>query len=224
MARSSQPLPYLLLIYGFLLAAASFWLLVAELSRTGVTMLPTTPELAAAAAQRQSQALWVARFGGVRGDLWSQSAYTYATLGWSKPAPPTSTLDAARHSATRAVTLKPVNPSVWLLFADIASRYQQGSPNPVESLKMSYYTGAHEDGLVSQRLAVASRLDVSADPELERLFRRELEFVLSYRPSLRPGILSAYAHASPQARQAIERTANDIDPSFAKTLTSSNGP
>jgi hypothetical protein len=224
MSRSSQPFSYIPLIYGFILIAVSFWLLFPEFSRRGITMLPATPEAAAALTQRRSQALWAARFGGLRGDLWSELAYTYATLEWPKSATPTSTLDAARHSATRALTLKPVNPGVWLLLADLAYRYQSSDPSPVESLKMSYYTGAHEDSLVPLRLAIASRLDVSSDPELERLFRRELEYVLSYRPSLRPAILSAYSQASPQARRAIESTTNDIDPSFAKTLPAAGKP
>jgi hypothetical protein len=224
MARSSQPLPYLLVLYGFFLVALSFWLVSAELSRTNVTTLPMSAESAAAAAQRNGQALTVARFGGLRGDLWSQLAFTYATLEWPKPAMPTSSLDAARHAATRAVTLKPVNPSVWLLFADLASRYPQDNPSPAESLKMSYYTGPHEDGLIPLRLAVSSRLDVAADPELERLFRRELEYVMSYRPNLKPAIVAAYVQASPQARRTIESTTNDIDPPFAKSLTSANKP
>ena len=213
---------YLLLIFGFFLATTSLWILGSELSGARITTLPTSPEVATVAAQRRVQALRAALFGGLRGDLWSQLAYTYASLMWSDPKKADDALDEARHSATRALTLGPVNASVWLFLADLGIRYGKKDPNPLECLKMSYYTGAHEESSVALRLAVVSRVDLSVDPELERLFRREVENVLSYRPSLRPAIVAAYAQASPQARQAIETTARDVDPSFAKALASAS--
>jgi hypothetical protein len=215
MTRASH---YVLLIFGFILAGISFWLIAVEVSRSGVAALPSTQGAAAAAAGRQGQARRAALLGGVRGEQWSQLAYTYAILEWPDPATPGSALDEARHSATRALTLKPINASVWLLLADFGLRYGRPDPSPIECLKMSYYTGPHEEALVPLRLAVTSRFDISTDPELGRLFRRELENVLSYRPALRAAIVSAYGQATPQAQLAIESAANDIDPSFAKTL------
>lgn len=219
-----RPLPSLLLVYGFILAAVSFWIVVPEVARSGVTALPSNQDLAMAAATYQTRALWAARVGMLRGDLWSELAYTYAALEWNRAALPAGSLDDAKVSADRAVSFKSVNPAVWLLIGDLAARYRWDSPNAVESLKLSYYTGPHEDRLVPLRLLIASRLDLSADPELNRLFQREIEYILLYRPSLRKAISFAYAQASAQGRLAIQKSASDIDPVFANTLPSPSGP
>jgi hypothetical protein len=218
MNRSSQTLHVVILTCGAFLAGISIWILSAQVIRSGVTALPVTSEAAIAATKLQGRALQAARIGVLRGELWSELAYTYAALEWTKAPTPAGSPDGARRGAEAAVKLKPVNPAVWLFLADLAIRYQWTDPNPVESLKMSYYTGAHEDDLIPQRLLVASRFDTSADPELDRLFRRDIEYVLSYRPNLKSAISGAYGQASAQAQQAIQSEANDIDPAFAKTL------
>jgi hypothetical protein len=208
-----------LFLYGVILGAASLWLLLAELPRTSVTVLPTNRDAAAAAASRRDDALWSARVGLLRGELWAEASFTFADLEWAASAS-ASLLDEAKASAARAARLSPANSSVWLLLADLASRYRWEAPKPLETLKMAYYSGPHEDPLVPLRLIMSARLDDASDPEFERLFRSDIETVLMSRPNLRPALVSAYKQGTPQARHLILDVASQIEPAFAQSLAS----
>jgi hypothetical protein len=163
--------------------------------------------------------LWAARASVVRGGLWAEAAFTYANLEWLDSAQPLGeALDQARATAARAVSLMPGNSDVWLMLADLSSRFRWQSPSPTECLKMSYYTGPHEDRLIPLRLMVAARLDPSADAVLADLFRGELETVVMDRPALRPAIVAAYQQATSQAQHLIEDVAARTDPAFSQTL------
>ena len=190
-----------------------------ELWRPDVTVMPTTADQATAAASQRDAARLAARLAAVRGDLWAESTFTYADLAWTDAAHgPAQMLEEARSAGAHAASLMPGNSGVWLMLADFGSRYKWQTPSPVEALKMSYYTGPHEDTLVPLRLAISARLDPGTDPEFAFLFQRDIENILTYRPALRPAILSAYAEATPQAKQLIEDTAKRLDPAFAQTL------
>jgi hypothetical protein len=206
-------------LYGVILGAASLWLLLAELPRTSVTALPTSRDTAAAAALRRDDALWSARVGQLRGELWAESSFTFADLEWAASAP-ANLLDDAKNSAARAVRLAPTNSSVWLLLADLASRYRWEAPKPIETIKMAYYSGPHEGTLIPLRLMMSARLDDATDPEFERLFRSDVETVLTSRPSLRPALVSAYGQGTPSARHLIQDVASQIDSAFAQGLPS----
>jgi hypothetical protein len=206
-------------VYGVILGAASLWLLFAELPRTSVTVLPTSREAAATAAAQRDDALWSARVGRVRGELWAESSFTYADLEWTASAS-ARLLDDAKASATRAARFSPTNSSVWLLLADLASRYRWDVPKPIETIKMAYYSGPNEDALIPLRLIMSARLDDATDPEFERLFRSDIETVLTSRPNLRPAVVSAYSQATPQARHLIQDVASQIDSAFAQSLPS----
>ena len=84
---------------------------------------------------------------------------------------------------------------------------------------MSYYTGPHEDRLIPLRLMIAARLDLSADPDLADLFRRELETAIMDRTALRPAVVAAYQQATPQAQHLIEDVATRADQAFSQTPT-----
>ena len=206
-------------IYALVLGAASLWILLPEFSSPGIRGLPTSQAEAAVAAQHRGEALWAARVAVVRGDLWAEAAFTYANLEWLESAQPLGeALDQARATATRAVSLMPGNSGVWLMLADLSSRYRWQAPSPTECLKMSYYTGPHEEALIPLRLMIAARLDPSADAVLADLFRRELETVMMDRTALRPAIVAAYQQATSQAQHLIENVAARTDPSFSQTL------
>lgn len=208
---------------GALLGLASLWMLSIELIAPRVLALPTNRAAAASAASRHGEAIWSARLGLVRGDLWSDAAYTQADLIWADGTD-AEPLEQAKSNASRAVSLMPVNPGVWLMLAILGFRYGDQVANSIESLKMSYYTGPHEDGLIRLRLSLAARLNITADPELERLFRGEVETVLTNRTNFRPALTSAYAVATPSAQRTIEETAKRIDPAFAQTLHAGSNP
>ena len=223
MTFSSLPrLQFALSAYSLVLITISLWILLAQLASPGLTTLPTTPQQAASAAQYRSAARWAASFGALRGDLWAELSYTYAELQWAD----TKSVDAlvveqAKASTVRAVSLAPANSAVWLLIAELAARYAWQSPSPIEAMKMSYYTGPEQRALRSLRVRVSGRLDISADPELERLFQREIEAILTSQPDLKPALLDAYAQARPRVRSIIEDTAKRVDPAFAQALSNS---
>ena len=206
-------------IFGLFLGAISLWIVVPELSSPNITTLPASPEEAAAAASRRGEALWAARAALVRGDLWAKSAFTYANLEWAASTQgDEQSLDQATASAIKAVSLKPGTSAVWLMLAHLSSRYRWQAPSATECLKMSYYTGPHEDQLIPLRLMIAARLDLSADPDVADLFRRELETAIMDRTALRPAVVAAYQQATPQAQHVIEEVATRADQAFSQTL------
>jgi hypothetical protein len=206
-------------LYGAVLGVASAWVLVADTIRPPVTSLPLSQDSAVTASQWREAAFYAAHAGAIRGDLWAQLAFTYASLEWTNSTAKQADLfDAAIASAIQTVRLMPGNTEAWLLLADLVSRSGKDKPNPIEIMKMSYYTGSNEDGLVPLRLVVSARLNVDADPELSRLFEADVEKALSRNPDQRAALLSAYKNGSPQARRIIANTVAPRDPGFLRTL------
>jgi hypothetical protein len=67
-------------LFAILLGVQCVWLLFAELSRPGIHQLPTDAASAAAARNKRIDANRAAMIGAIRGDLWRDSAFTYAVL------------------------------------------------------------------------------------------------------------------------------------------------
>jgi hypothetical protein len=204
-------------IYGIALSILSAWLIAAESFDVGSVKLPDSQVTAVDLAKARDKTLWAAQIGLVRGDLWTKLAYTDAYLVWNKSAD-LRKINQAKQNLERSVKLMPANPGAWLLLADLAAIYGWNSPKAEASLVMSYYTGAHEQSLVPLRLAVASRLDVTSDPELGRLFKQEIDDILIYETGLKSAVAQAYVTATPHAREVIMNAAKDLAPDFAKTL------
>jgi hypothetical protein len=221
-ARVSEP-SYLVfrltvLLFAALLGAQCVWLLLAELSRSGIDTLPTNPTAATAAANQRDAALWAATIGALRGDLWAQSAFTYADLLFDQSAATANpgTAAEARRSIDHALNNAPHQSSVWLLLAGMALRYPIPGANASEALKMAYYTGPSEQSLMPLRLQIATRADRFDDIQIRELIGRELRLLL--RQDQKTAIADAYNTASPGGKRLIEQTVADIDPSFANTL------
>ena len=132
-----------ILALGVSLTAQALWLLLAQALVPGITRLPTDAAAATVAARHRLAAAVAATIGGVRGDLWAQSAYTYANILWDT----TTTGDTpkglteARASLDHALSDAPNGSGVWLLLAGLASRYPSPGTDALQALKMSYYTG-----------------------------------------------------------------------------------
>ena len=135
------------------------WMILAELYRPGLDRLPTDPQSAAIAVGQRRDANAAAWIGFIRGELWAQSAYTYADLLWNyagnNGSDSTSGLDKAREKLDWTVRDAPHEAGAWLLLAGLALRYHWPSPGPAEALRMSYYTGPSELPLLPLRLRVA---------------------------------------------------------------------
>src|SRR5207237_384902 len=89
----------IMFLFALVLAATSVWTLLPELARSRIARLPTDPEAAADAAKTRAGAARAARLGGIRGELWRELAFTYASPLWPGAEPgadPRAIADEAR--------------------------------------------------------------------------------------------------------------------------------
>ena len=187
--------------------------------------LPAEPETpahrcaAAAAVKQRSNATWAAWIGSIRGDLWAESAFTYANLLWTGPGTDpnqTKSLEQARAALDHALDDAPHQASVWLLLAGLASRYHWPNLNATEALKMSYFTGPSDKALIPLRLRVAAASESIGDTDVQQLVRRDLRLLLAQKR--KSAIAEAYAGASPAGKHLIEGAVAEIDPSSLEFL------
>ena len=208
-------------LFAVLLGAQSIWLLLAEVSRPRVVRLPTDPATAAAAATQRNAAAAAANFGTIRGDLWAESAFTYADLLFAKTPPDanadtTQSLARARANLLHAVLDAPHQSGAWLLLAGLSLDYPSKDFDAVETLKMSYYTAPSDQDLMPLRLRFAIRSDAFNDFEIRQFITRDLREFLTRKQ--KDVIAQSYSAASPAGKRFIEQIIKDVDPSVLKTL------
>jgi hypothetical protein len=209
-------------LFAALLGLQCVWLMLAELSQAGVDQLPTDASAAAAAAGKRNRAAWAADFGVIRGDLWSQLAFTYADLMFNenRETPDTKQkLTRARVALEHAVYDTPAQPGAWLLRAGLALHYPSLDLDAIESLRMSYYTGPTELDLIPLRLQLIARSSTIDDAEMRQFLRRDLRLLLARKQQ--SAIADAYNGASPPGKRMIERTLDEIDHRAAESLRTS---
>lgn len=209
------------LLFAVSLGAYCIWLQLAEFSRAGIDALPTDARTAAAASKQREAALWAASVGAIRGDLWAESAFTYANLVFDQTAASTNpdvttTAAGARYSIDHALNDAPHRSSVWLLLAGLSLRVRSAGVDALEALKMSYYTGPSEQSLIPLRFRLATRADRFDDVQMREFASRELRVLLKGKQN--SAIAEAYNVASPAGKLFIEQTVGDVDPSLVKTL------
>jgi hypothetical protein len=202
-------------LLAMLLGLQCVWLLLAELSRPGIHRLPTDAASAAAARNKRIDATRAAMIGAIRGDLWGESAFTYADLMWDD-GNKGANLVQAHSSLYNALTDAPLQSSVWLLLAGLASRYRVPGIDAKQALKMSYYTGSSELQLMPLRLLIAVHIDPFSDIELRDFISREVRVLFTHQQ--KSAVVAAYNAAPPAGRQFIERTIGEIDPSAVESL------
>jgi hypothetical protein len=210
-----------MLAFAAILGAQSVWVLLAELSHPGVDRLPPEARAATAAAKLRSDANWAAYIGIVRGDLWAESAFTYADLLWVDAAPGSdrsAALQQARIRLDRAITDAPHQSGAWLLLGGLASRYSLPNVDAVEALKMSYYTDPSEPELAPLRLRVAAGLKGLSDIDLQQFVGRDLRLLFTRHQN--SAVIEAHNAASPAGKRFIEETVKTIDPSAVGALDS----
>ena len=211
-----------ILLFAALLGLQSVWLLSSELSRTDVVALPTNASAATAAAKERNRAAWAAAIGAIRGELWAQSAFTYADLMFGETeesADGVRKLKRARASLEHALNEAPAQPAVWLLRAELGARYPSLHFNTAEALKMSYYIGPSERELIPMRLRLAALSGTISDVELLPSIRRDLRLLLARKQQ--SAIVDAYAAASPSGKRFIEQILGDIDRAAVESLRTS---
>jgi hypothetical protein len=204
------------LLIAVLIGLQSLWILLPELLRPGIAELPTDSVSAGSASvtSRRDAAIWAARIGAIRGDLWAESAFTYADLLWDTSivgAALAPELQRARKSLYRTLDEAPEKSGTWLLLAGLALHYPSIAQDPTAALKMSYYTGPTEKHLMPLRLRIATQTDAFNDFEVRQFVSRDLHmFLAQHQESV---IAEAYHVASPTGKHFIESVISEIDPS-----------
>jgi hypothetical protein len=203
--------------FALLLMVEACWMLIPDfyLSRGLTAQLDV-----AGAAARSANFDKAASLALVRGDLWGSSALARATLVENDPA---GNLDSAslRERLIRALIYAPYQPKVWLKLAQSADRFKWTRYNALALLKMVYYTGASDIGLVPPRTKLALRLtDAVADVELRDLVRRDVELILQRGSELTPALVEAYKSATPAGRALADSVVARLDPGLLSTLRS----
>ena len=204
------------LLIAILIGVQSLWILLPELSRPGIAELPTDLVSAGSASVTswRDAAIWAARIGVIRGDLWAESAFTYADLLWDTSidgAAPATELQRARKSFYRTLDEAPEKSGAWLLLAGLALHYPSIAQDPTAALKMSYYTGPTEKHLMSLRLRIAAQADAFNDFEVRQFVSRDLRMFLAQHQEA--VIAEAHHVASPTGKHFIENVVSEIDPS-----------
>jgi hypothetical protein len=208
-----------ILLFAALLGIQSIWLLCSEFLRTDIVRLPANIAAATAAARERDRATLAATIGAIRGDLWAQSAFTYADLlfGENKEGPDVlPQLTRVRASLERALRNSPTQSAAWLLRAGLGFRYSSLDFNAMEALKMSYYTGPSEEDLIPSRLRVAALSRAITDTDMRPFIRRDLRLLLARKRQA--AIVDAYNAAPPASKRLIEQILADIDPSATQLL------
>jgi hypothetical protein len=209
-----------LMAFAVTLAIAGTWTLFSELARAPRIGFPINENYQAAADQRWRAAL-TARVGMVRGDLWAELFFSFATSIPIRGGPDfgaIETLKEALPAARRALVYAPFRSDVWLLLAETAKDYESQIPRATTALTMSYYTAPYNQALTALRLSVATRGNAVRDAALRQLVEQDLQIIFASRPHLRPAVIAAYATASAEGKHVIESVVEETDPSFLMRL------
>jgi len=208
-----------LLCFGVTLFLQAIWIAGPELYHTSVVRLALDDKTRPSTHLEQECAHQAASLAGLRGDLWSESAFAYSSQLWNaKPDLSAETAIAVRKDLENAVRYSPHRGDAWLMFAVLAARYKWKDYKPSSLLKMSYYTAPQEAGLIPPRLMISLR-EWSNDPELRELVLSEIRLVLTRLPNLRPSLITAYKAASAEGKVAVEQVVSEIDASQLTSIT-----
>jgi hypothetical protein len=203
----------LTLVFAALLSVQCLWLLIAELTRPAIYGLPADAASAAVAAKERGRAALAASFGIFRGDLWADSAFTYADLLWNdhgSSAGLSPALDRVRSSLERALVDAPHQSDAWLLLAGLASHYPSINVNAAQALKTSYYTGPSEQDLMLPRLRVAAQSDFLNDAEIREFVTRDVRLFISRHQQ--SAIDAALNGGSPTGKAFIKQVVSQMSP------------
>jgi hypothetical protein len=198
------------------------WLLAAEHYRSTLRQLPTTAPAAAAAAKQRDGAALAASIGLMRGELWAESAFSYANLLFDDPGLSGDTSLAEKLASLgptlqRALDEAPTQSGAWLLRAGLSLRYPILGFNALDALKMSYYTSPTAPELAPLRLGMTTKLHWSSDVEMRQFVDRDLRMLLAQK---RPRVIAETYDASSQPEREIMEQAVAADQPVLRWLRS----
>jgi hypothetical protein len=198
------------LLLAVIVGLQALWLLIAELAPPPLPFSPAGKQGADAVAADRGRATLVRTLGVARNDLWTNCAIALALERALERVPPaTAPSNEVRSLIECAILVGPHDARSWLLLAVLEGNRDLGGP-----LKMSFYTGPNDASLMPMRLAIATRSDVIADPELQVVVTNDLRTIVLRRPNLKPAIEAAYRDASPDGKRFMETAVAKLDPNF----------
>ncbi len=208
-----------------LLGVHTLWVLAAELLRRDVgPRFPAPIQTQDINSMRLGSEL-AAWIGFVRGDLWAERVLVDAINFIGDQDIPTklklftpSDTERVRKAAEYALSSKPLNSQVWLIFSILSSAVDTQHKIANEQMKMSYYTGPNDKAVIGHRLKSVMRLRMLDDLDVREAVRREIRTILLRAPELRPAVTAAYHEAQPRDREFIETTVSATDPKFVAVL------
>lgn len=131
-------------------------------------------------------------------------------------------LPVASKAFARALRSSPLRGDIWLMLA-AASKHDLTQSGTAAMLKMSYYTAPNDLDLLPLRLSVAFATDaVVRELEFRDLIKRDVSFVVTHRPTLRPALVAAYRLASAGGRVYLESLISELDPSYLDSMRARN--
>lgn len=213
-----------MLVSSAVLASLSVWIIAAEYFRPPRVQLLVDRQagLSRIDSDDQLSAKRAASIARVRGDLWAETAFTHSDLLW-KDLPPLQDSSSGVSNDTRAdlenaLRYAPHRGDVWLMLAAMADRYRWQDLQSAALLKMSYYTAPNEFALFPLRLQVSLQPNNLKDSEIQDLIKRDIRFVVTKAPSLKPALIAAYKAAPPASKAMVERLVTEIDPTYLAAM------
>jgi hypothetical protein len=129
-----------------------------------------------------------------------------------------STNEAAQAAVRTALGIGPHDARMWLTLALLRAHGNLGDALIVEPLKMSYFTGPNQAGLIPPRLDLISSISAISDPDLQELAASDVRAILTRFADLRPLLVTAYARGSTAGKKLLDDSVKTIDPTFVSTL------
>jgi hypothetical protein len=211
-------------VFAIVLGSLAIWVLAAETVRPPIIGFTTDPQSAALSYQHRDAAIAAARIGLVRGDLWSEAAFTYGNMLWSEDNTATNAerapIEQSRAVAELAIAYAPYDARLWLVLAANYFRSEGLNERASASLKMSYYTGSNTIEIVPKRLLLALQSQALADEEFQALVRHDIRLAVIRRAELMPALIVAYSHAPGAGREFVEKTLTELDPGMLAAIRS----
>jgi hypothetical protein len=199
-----------------LVGAFNIWLLTAELFRAHIPAPVTEITEAADAALQRESAVWSARVGFIRGELWADAARTFSEELWQPHSEMAGT--RRRDFAQRSVYYAPHFSEAWVLSVPTDAQGGELCEKAIAAIRMSYFTAFSHLDLAPLRLIAALRSGAFEDPELQEMVKREARLMITRRPDFRSALTTAYAYAPPAGRTFLEAIIREVEPGLLPTV------
>ena len=121
----------------------------------------------------------------------------------------------AQDAARSALTVSPVNSSMWLILALLKT--QMGEPTAA-SVKMSYFTGPVGPDALALRIRTLATTSAVVDEDIRLLAQTDVRAVFTRYPRLEPSLAATYRQASPDGKKFLLEATQAADPKFSQLL------